>query len=355
MQYADNTKDDISLRLMILKVGEWRRYLWKKKLLLVLGGILGAGLGLGLALIKKVNYVAELTFVLEESGKGGGLSSYAGIASQFGLDLGGGGSSVGVFSGDNVMEFLKSRLMIEKTLLSPAHAGAATPTLADVYAEQNELKKAWSKNATVGNYNFSPANKSRLQDSLLTILYERIVDKDLTITKPNKKLSFLEVKVVTPGEDFSKIFVERLVKEALDFYVATKTKRSKHSVDALQAKADSLERLLNGKTYSAAVSQDLNPNPVRNVARVGATVMNRDVSMLQLVYGEVIKNLEISKMTMSQETPVIEIVDGPVLPLKKEKASKLKFLIIGGLVGFVLMFLIVAVQRMYKDIMSNNE
>ncbi len=57
---------------------------------------------------KKPIYKAELSFALQDEKSGGGLDSALGLASQFGIDLDGGGAG-GEFSGDNLLELMKSR------------------------------------------------------------------------------------------------------------------------------------------------------------------------------------------------------------------------------------------------------
>ncbi len=55
------------------------------------------------------------------------------------------------------------------------------------------------------------------------------------------------------------------------------------------------------------------------MASIGSELAMRDKTVLQTMYGEVVKNLEISKIAMAQETPIIQIVDMPILPLEKTK------------------------------------
>jgi DNA-directed RNA polymerase specialized sigma subunit len=176
--------------------------------------------------------------------------------------------------------------------------------------------------------------------------------QNLNVSKIDKKLSFIAVQVASEDQLFSKFFTERLVAEATDFYVKTKTKRSKTNVDKLQAIADSLELQLNKKTYSTAVAQDLNVNPIRQVANVETEIRSRDKMVLQTMYAEVVKNLEISKMTMAQETPVVQVIDTPILPLKKERFGKLKGLILGGFVGGFLILIILILRKMIRDVMA---
>ncbi|MCF6402223.1 lipopolysaccharide biosynthesis protein [Chitinophaga filiformis] len=353
-QDAVNNSAEISLKELLIKLGEWWRFLLGKWLIICICGIVGAGLGLTLALIKKKSYVAELTFVMEDS-KSSSLSAYAGLASQFGIDLGAGSGDIGVFSGENMQGFLKTRLMVEKTLLSPVMVGGKQISLADLYLDFNKWQNNWKDKPIAGlHFPYGQDRKSFTlqQDSVLNIIQENIVKYNLEVAKPDKALSFVSVKVTSGDELFSKVFTETLVNKAIDFYVDTKTKRSKTSVDKLQATADSLEVLLNNKSYSLAVTQDMNINPVRQVSNVGTQKQQREKLMLETMYTEVVKNLEISKMSMAQETPLIQIVDTPILPLKVEKLGKLKALLIGGiLAGFLCLAWLIG-RRILREVMQ---
>lgn len=352
-QLPDKRDEEVSLKELLLKLVEWWRYLLGKWWLIGIFGIIGAGIGITYALLKKPKYAAELTFILEES-KSSSLGAYAGLASQFGLDLGGGGGS-GIFAGDNILEFLKSRFMVEKALLSPMDVDGKTISLAEQYVRINNYRDKWKEDKTLNGIQFPsmPDRKlfTRKQDSLLNVFYQNIIKTNLTVSKPDKKLSFISVVCVSGDELFSKVFTERLVKESVDFYVKTKTKKSQANVDILQLKADSLIRLLNQKTYSAAEQADVNQNPIRRMASVGSEVASRDKMILQTVYGEVVKNLEISRMSMAQETPVIQIIDSPILPLEKVKLGKLKGLIIGGFLGAGLIIFFLLIRRIVREIM----
>jgi uncharacterized protein involved in exopolysaccharide biosynthesis len=55
--------------------------------------------------------------------------------------------------------------------------------------------------------------------------------------------------------------------------------------------------------------------------------------MLATIFAEVVKNLELAKFTLSQETPVIQIVDNSYFPLRKESESKLVWMILSGMLG----------------------
>lgn len=351
---APNEGDEISLKELIVKIQMLCRYLWQRKIWIILFTLIGGGAGFWQAVTTKPGYSAELTFVLEESSSSP-LGAYSGLASQLGLDLSSSGGS-SLFAGDNIMEFIKTRLIVEKALLSPIVYHNKEMTMAECYIEFSGFRKPWSELTPAFNVSFpldsDRAVFSRSQDSVLNFIQGKIVKKNIKIEKVDKKLSFISVQVVSPVEVFSKYFTEALVNEAIDFYTNTKTKRTRTNVDRLQSQADSIKILLNRKTYSAAVLQDFNANPAKQVASINTEFALRDKMVLQTMYGEIVKNLELSKMAMEQETPVIQIINTPIFPLEIKKLGKLKAIVIGAFLGGFFTTLIILMSRIYKEIMN---
>ena len=141
--------DEISLKELIEKIQQLWKYLLTKWKMIVLAGMIGGGLGFVYAYLQPIKYIAKMTFVVEDSkSSAGGLASLAG---QFGFDIGGvGGGSI--FSGDNILLFLKSESLVRETLLTPFDEKTGA-TLADRYAEVNKMKEGWSKTKKLGIFN----------------------------------------------------------------------------------------------------------------------------------------------------------------------------------------------------------
>ena len=333
-----NSSDEISIKELIQKLQSLWKFLLSRWLVISLFGILGAALGLRYAFLQPIKYTSKLSFVVEDGKSGGG--GLASLAGQFGFDLGGGGGG-GVFSGDNILLFLKSEGLVRETLLT-SYDESGKMTLADRYAEAGKLKEEWEKNPTIGIVvfaHFVAKVMPRKEDSLMQTLVASIIKTDLSVAKPDKKASFIEVKVITKDEMLSKHFAERLVKIATDRYVESKTKTKALNIVKLQYKADSLAALLNNKTYAAAASQQslVDANPALRTAPIASEISSREKTMAATIFAEVVKNLEMSKTILSQETPVIQMVDQSTLPLPKVKVGKLKSLIIGGFIaGFLI-------------------
>lgn len=346
-------EDEISLKELIQKLQSVWQYLLKNWLKIFFAGVIGGGIGFVYAFFQPIKYTAKLSFVVEDGKSGGG--GLASLAGQFGLDLGGAGGG-SIFSGDNILLFLKSEGLVRETLMTNYNDTGKT-TLADQYAISNRLKEGWQNNEKIGTINFGEYNQSELPrtiDSLMQLMVTGIIKNELSVSKPDKKASFIEVKMTSMDERFSQLFVERLVKVATDRYVESKTKTKALNVAKLQQKADSLEALLNNKTYVAAATQQslVDANPALRTAPIASEISAREKTMAVTIFAEVIKNLELSKTILNQETPVIQMVDQSTLPLIMEKVSKLKLLILGGFLAGFLMAAFLLASRWMKMVMA---
>lgn len=349
---VENQSDEVSIKDILLKIGRLYKYLLAKWLIIVSFGVLGGFLGFVYAYFKKPIYTATTTFVLDAGdGNNVGLSQYAGLASMVGLDLGASGG--GIFQGDNILELYKSRSIIEKALLSPMESDS-TVLFVESYIDFNKLRNRWKDNSPLKNVNFKNRKApDRLQDSLLGTIVDDINKNYLTVSKPDKKLSIIEVNVKSRNEDFAKKFNDQIVKNVNDFYIQTKTKKSLDNVTILRQKVDSVRAVMNGAIYTAAAIADATPNlnPTRQLQRAAPIQRSQvNAETNKAILAELVKNLEISRMGLLKETPLIQVIDSPIYPLHKDKISKLKAVVIGGLLFGVLSVLYLIFKKVLKKI-----
>lgn len=353
-QQIDN--DEISLKELIQKIQEWIAYLktqWK----LIFGiAAVGGIIGFVYASFQKPTYQAITTFVLEEEKGGGGLGGALGLASSFGLDLGSGGG--GLFTSSNIIELMKSRLVVEKTLLNPVQVAGKEISLADYYIQINELKEGWAKKPALANINF-PIHADRTQftlaqDSILQTISAGLTKNNLTIAQKDKKVSIISLTVKSENELFSKLFCEQLLKETSDFYIETKSKKSRLNVDILQRQADSIRAELNGAITGVAAASDnvYNLNPAFNVKRTPSTRRQVDVQANTAILTQLVAQLELSKVSLRKETPLVQLIDRPILPLPKEKLGRLKSLVLGGFLAGFLTVLYLVFGQLYRKMVA---
>jgi hypothetical protein len=352
MQTPDIQNDEISLKELIQKAGDWFAFFKSKWKIIFLASIIGGLLGLGYSFTKKTIYTAKLSFALEEKGTGGGnLSS---LAAQFGLGGIGGGDG-GVFSGGNMIELLKSRFLIEKTLLSTVTINGKSDLLLNRYIRFNKLDQKWAKKKNLAGLKFTNADRTKFtlqQDSVLGVISNGLKKNNIAVAQQDKKLSIVNVVFVSTDELFAKVFSEKLIENVTDFYIETKTKKSRGNVMLLQNRADSVQRELNAALYGRAQFGDQNMGLIRQQAAVPKLKQEMRVQMLGTLYGELVKNLEFAKLTLMREEPLVQIIDQPILPLPKARLSKLKAMVIGGILFGFLSLLGLGGKKVWKGILN---
>jgi hypothetical protein len=343
-QTAENN-DEISLKELILKAKEGWQYLLSKWIIILVFGLGGAAIGLVVSLMTKPKYTAKLSFALVEKSAGGG--GLADLASSFGLGSMMGGGSSGAFSGDNLLEIMQSPHTIDQTLLTPVIYQGKKQNLVEAYIQFNELREKWvknEKNKELQTLSFPIGQKretfTRTQDSVMNSIYNTIIKSNaLTIARKDKKLSFVNVNFTSKDEQFSKLFVENLMAETYKFYRETKTAQSRANINMMQAKADSIRHLYEASLYRSAGYSQVNINQALQFAAVPKIKQENNAQLYATVYTEVLKNLETLKLDLARETPIVQIIDTPRFPLKKERLGKAKGMATGGVLGgFLIIF-----------------
>lgn len=330
--------DKFTLKELVISLRAWISVFRKNYRILVGALILGAALGAAASLIKKPRYLAETTFVLEESDMGG-LGGLSGLASVVGLNIGSLGAENGLFSGDNIMELYRSNRMLSATLLDPVTPEDPSLLLIHKYIAFNKLEDKWSDEVDFGRLDFNQprVNFTVQQDSVIQEIIKEIRKRNLVVDKPDRKLNIIKVAITSKDEVFSKVFNQTLVENVNTFYRETKTKKTSENLAILQSQADSVRMVLDNSLQAFAMSQDKvpNANPLLQQGTVDTRRKQVDVQASSTVYQEIVKNLEIAKINHRNNAPLIQIIDSPRLPLQEHKI-KLK---VGIAVGAILFFL----------------
>lgn len=338
-----NKKNEFSLKEILPKIKKAWNYLLSKWLIILAFCLIGSACGLIISLMSKPRYTASLSFALVENSS---TSSIVSLASSFGFT----GLSSGnddVFSGDNLLKIIQSRHAIEQTLLIPVTYQGKKQNLVEVYIQFNSMREQWqnnSNNTELCNLTFPIGQKretfSRTQDSVLFSIYKGIANtQSLKINREDENLGIVKIDYTSTDEVFSKLFVEKLMDETYQFYSDTRTSQSRANIAIMQRTADSIKRLYESSLYSSASISPVNINPAIQIAAVPKIKQEANAKLYGTVYAEVLKNLETLKMDMARGKPIIQIIDAPRFPLKKERFGKAKGLVYGGFLGGILIVL----------------
>ncbi len=345
---------EISLKDLIENIKKTQRYLFRRWKIILAISFLGGIAGYGYAYLNKPLYIATTSFVLEDndnSGGGGILSQLPGLAS-----LTGSGAAGGMFQGDNIIELYKSRSMIQNALLSKVDYQGKEVMLINMYADINQLTERWKNNQDSRSLNFDDAKPlGRWQDSILQKAVDDINKKYLSVSKRDKKLAVIDVEVKATNEVFAKSFNNQIVKTVNDFYVKTKAKKAMQNFLILQHQTDSVRSVLNGAIYQSASVNDATPNlnPTRQILRAPALRYQYNADANKAILTQLIQNLELSKITLRKETPLLQILDEPIYPLEKHRMSRSLTAIGGGAVlGFLASLFLIVRKAFHRSLSS---
>ncbi len=337
-----------TLKEVIQNLRDWLLFFISQWKILIAAGLIGMVLGALVSIFKKPVFHAETSFVLEE-GDTGGISQMSGLASLVGVNLGSLGSTSGLFQGDNIMELYKSDRMLGETLLSPFDQ---EKLLIDRFVEFEELDKKWASKVDISGMDFSLERRqfTVAQDSVVQQVSKLIRERQLSVVKPDRKLSIIQVSISSKDEAFAKIFNETLVDKVNTFYLETKTKKTGENLRILQTQADSVRSILDESIaeYATATDRVPNVNPLLNSAQVESRKRQIDVQATAAVYQEIVKNLEIAKVNHRNNSPLIQIIDSPRFPLKRTEIRLVKGIVLGAIIVGLLTLFALYFRRLYQ-------
>ena len=323
------------------------KFILRRWWIFVIIGFLAGGAGFFYAGSQKPEYKSQLTFALDDGG-GGSMGDIFNLASEFGLNMGFGGKHI--FAGDNILEIMKSRRMIERVLLSVDTFENKPYTIIEYFLEKNN---AFEEDSRIKDIHFPvgqlKSTFSYQQDSLLKMTYLKFRDKNIVAQRPDKKLSIYKVNVTTSDEKMTKDFTDRIVSETNNYYTEIRTKKGKETLGILEQRVAAMKGDLNSSITERAKVQDVNINPAFSEAQVPVMKQQANIQTYGAAYGELFKNLELAHFQYLNEIPLMQIIDEADYPMEKIKWSKLKGIIIFSLLAELIFIVIVFLRQIFKN------
>ena len=339
--------DDITLKELLRTFSEYKSEILSRKKLIFITVLIFCVFALLLSKVTESKYQADITFVVQSTtSESSSLSSLGNIASSFGFNM---GNSESTFSQANVMELFKSRRIIEATLLKSVDINdQKNILLIDYYTNVKKLRNSsdWKKDK-IDKIDFKI--KSNKQDSIINLFWNDIVKNNLEVSFNSKDASIITLSFIFQDQYFAKVFVENIINEMSKLYVSYNTSNTRKTLDFIQNRADSVYLELKLAEEEFAKVQDINQRIVKASGRLKELQLMRTVQVLNTMYIELIKNLELSKLTLLKETPIIEVMDGPVLPLEDKKIKPLVLYLIFVFLAILLISIYIILRKIVID------
>jgi G-rich domain on putative tyrosine kinase len=348
--------DEITLKELIQKLQEYFWHIvqyWKIVAILV---VVFVSYMLFKAFTTPTTYKAELTFMVNED-EGGGLGGIAGILGNFGISGGGGGK----FNLDKVIELSQSMKIMQAVLLHKCEVDGSYDIFANHLIKEYDMHENWedSENEKLHGFLFVNDTLSQLNETekaVLKTIYRRIMvyqkKNGQFVSSVSEDSGIMKFSIETTSQDLSIAFTETLYEKLSIYYIKKTIGKEQQTYDLVKFKADSISTLLNRKEITLANFKDQNRGLISKRDQLRESILKREVTMLTLMLGEAIRNLEFADFSLKSKTPFIQIIDSPFAPLNPIKKSKLMAIIMGGFIGVFIGVGFLVARKIINDTMK---
>ena len=276
-----------------------------------------------------------------DNADGAGSSSIMNMAAQFGF----GNVSGNGIDENKLVDIAKTTTVIKNALLLPDKDNCLANDLQNI----GGFLKIWKKR----NPNFKAVDftiEGQLQDSLLIELVNNVRSKYLTIDV--LKSGIVSVKVKHENESIALDLNNRFVDAVSNFFEDKAEKKNRITYQKLSKEMDSIKCLLGETEEAYALAVDNSLATIQVKGKLKELRLKRDLDILNVMYQEGIKNLEMAKFNMLDKRSLLHVIDRPVSPLPVERLSPLILGVLLGVFGFCLSCSIVIFRQFISEISS---
>lgn len=361
-------QDEITLREIILKIAEYFAALKRHWRILAMVGLVFGVLKALKTATKPALYKEQLTFMMDES---------EGDAVQ-GLEVLG-----GLFGGkkkDNlgkILQLFESKRIIHQTLFDSVEINGKTDVLANHFIELytiDYLTKDYKYFNLIGwkvsypsklktDFRFTRANTDKFspeENLYLNLLFEKISGNDYVGVSPSlsstldDETGIMTLRMSSEHEDLTLGVLNNIYKQLSEFFISKSIEKQLKTYKIMKSKRDSVLTELKEKEYALANFKDRNRNLVTVKGYLDELRLEREVKILNVMYGAVVKQLEATDFALKNKTPVVQVIDLPRRPIGATITSWKRAFIQYFLFGAVLVALVVLVRSVFRDIMAEN-
>ena len=324
--------NEMSLKDIILEIQSIIKLLINQWVIILLASLLLGGIYGFIQLKKPEMYMSKLTFMMDEK-TGNNIPGLELLGSLFG----GGGSS-----GDNmgkILELFESKKIINETVLQKTimngkedHIGNH---LIDVYGLENLVNDyksfgilwsaGWPKQLLgKENVRFTHSNVDSFEiheELLLRLCFEKINGNDkvglpqLLTSELNAESGIMTLNMKSENEGITLGILNNIYNQLSEFFIQKTIEKQLKTYEIVSDKMDSIVSTLKVKEYALANFKDQNRKLVTVKGYLDQLRLERDVQVLNIMYGEIIKQMEATDFALKNKTPVVQVIDKPRSPL----------------------------------------
>ncbi len=330
----------------------------------MIAAIVGAILGLVMALRHIPEYTAELTFMLNED-ETGSLGGFSALLGQFGFGLGSQESNL-----DKILELSRTRKIAKEALLTDSVTiHGRSDYLANHIIDNMDSLGKWSQGGflsfgkkdklTLKGFHFKQNNVeafTTLENKALKKVHTLLVGDD--DVKPILYCSYSDItgimtmNATTTEEALSIALVKSIFDNLSAYYIEKAVEKQKYDYEIIREKYDSINTRLNTVQYELAAFEDKNKGLYKKQDRLVESRLSLEIQKLSLMLAEAEKNLQLADYTLKNKTPYIQLIDAPIAPIVPATRPALQWIILGAVLGVLLLSMLIVLRKAFREIMQ---
>jgi uncharacterized protein involved in exopolysaccharide biosynthesis len=282
----------------------------------------------------KEEFKSEGKILPEVQSKGGSMGQFAGLAALAGVDLGSASGGADAVRPDLYPDVLKStpfflRLFQEKVIDSN-NKQMLFQTFYNKEVLDGKLKEKDQKDKFPKSANYISFN--RQTEKNIRDLKERI------LCTYDKKVGVISISVKMPDPVVAANVARFSMNYLTDYIINYRTEKQKRDLDFLAERLNAAK----GKYYitqsqKASYTDQMPLNALRlQSADLQRERLESEYKISSSFYNSLLQKYEEAKLKMQQETPVIKVLEPPVVPNLKTEPKKSLYLAGAFLLGFLL-------------------
>jgi uncharacterized protein involved in exopolysaccharide biosynthesis len=317
---------------------EFFKVLKKEKWIILAITSLFTVLGAFYAFSLKEEFVSEGKILPEASGKSSGLGQYAGLAALAGIDLGSSTGGSDAIRPDLYPDVLNSTDFFLQLLTEKFNDKKNKEWLFSEYYLNEIIDGKIKKEDQKLNF---PKSKNYIALNRQT--EKNIADLKKRITcSYDKKTGVIGISVKMPDPVIAANIASFSMKYLTDYIINYRTEKQKRNLDFLAERLSSAKgKYYNTQSKKATYTDQMPLGALRlQSADLQRERIESDYKISSTFYNTLLQKYEEAKLQMQQETPVIQILESPVVPNLKSEPKKGIIVIISFILGFFISIII---------------
>ena len=348
-------ESEISYGDIILKLKSIVRFLIKKWWVLLLAGLIGSSIGWFVQYWYGINYTANCTFTVQgQSASSSLLNSALSLASSIGITAKPG---TGSYDNNFFAHLMKSRRILKETLLEQGKIDGKNDLMVNHFIKFNKLDEDWDGDYRLDKFKFkntSILKLNRLEDSVMTLIFNNINDNYLTVNY-DESSPFNQAKFTSPNYHFSTRFLQKLLFNTSNYYHTEMSKLNSNNLAIAGKRVDSIANAIRNLDSKVASLKDKSNNVIKQGGLLELNAAIRDQSLLSIQYSSAVNNYELAKVTIAADSPILEIIDTPDMSTEVVLIPLVLAIITGAITCIFIALVVLILSKFVSNTLENEK